>query len=163
MPDEGAVTEVQDTSHLDSHVVVYFVPADPAKDRMERTYEVLISYSNHCYTRLDAKSGKRVFDETRWLLSKKLPAIMTGLMGRTCSFASAGSRNYFTIDFADVGEYEVYFEVFKRRGTDTLELAVHSAYVRNVDHIDSRPKWKTIRFSTILYNVKHNKPMRRPQ
>ena len=121
-------------------------------------YDVEVSYSDHCYTKSQAGRTERVFDEERYNLSLTLPLIIESLMQMPCSFAGR-SGNFFTISHENY-EYEVYFKVFKPKGCKDLKLEVKSAYVRNLaDYGTLRPKWKPVKFRTILYNVSHNKEL----
>lgn len=157
-----------DISHLRAHTVIFVVPPDQKKGKPEIKYSVEVSYSNHCYTKSmrserGEKTEVREFDETRYELSKRLPEIVSGLMNRKCSFAQERNLNYFTVDAGPDGEYEIYFEVFKKPGTKTLGLRVQSAYVRDQDKLSSRPRWRAIKFSVILFNVLHDKPIKAPR
>lgn len=157
-----------DISHLQAHTVIFVVPPDQKKGKPEVRYSVEVSYSNHCYTRavLDIngeKAVQREFDVARYELSKRLPEIVSDLMNRKCSFAQERNLNYFTVDAGPDGEYEIYFEVFKKPGTKTLGLRVQSAYVRDQDKLSSRPRWRAIKFSVILFNVLHDKPIKAPR
>lgn len=149
--------------HLQNQEIIYSVPADTKKNRPAQKYKVRVSYSDHCYTSTNPNgNGRRIFDKKRYYLSKNLPQIINDLMNRKCSFASG--RNYYTIHTTSNNEeYEVCFEVYKRKETGTLALEVHSAYVRDPNNIGNRPKWKSIRFSVILYNTLHAKTVKRTQ
>lgn len=150
-----------DLSHLKDRVIRYDVPADLKKGIPARSYAVDVSFSEHCYTRGDS-SGQRVFDQRRYELSKLLPSIIAGLLSRRISFAPIDQRvvNYLTLEGVSEGEdYEVYFDVFKRKGTRTLGLIVRSAYVRDRARLAERPKSKTVKFSTILYGVMNGKKL----
>ena len=148
-----------DVSHLVSRIVEYIVPADNKRNKPERCYRVTVIYSNHCYTKA-TESGERLFDERRYELSKKLPDIISNLLNLPCSFANG--NNYYTVEFVDNSEqYEIYFEVYKLKATGTLHLMVHSAYVRDIERLKDRPKWKSVRFSTILYSALSGKKLHR--
>lgn len=148
-----------DLSHLNPHIVVYNVPCDKKSKRPAQTYKVYVSYSDHCYTASSKNGRDRVFDENRYMLSKNLPSIISDLLNRKCSFANG--KNYFTIESPLCGgDYEIYFEVFKQPGTGSLSLFVHSAYVRDVEKIGSRPRWNSISFSVILFNTLKNRPLK---
>lgn len=154
-----------DLSHLEPHTIKFIVPGNEKTGIPERVYLVEVSYSDHCYTKsvvdraTSKKAQNREFDPARYELSKQLPEIIGSLSERRCSFAQACQRqNYFTIS---VGEYEVYFEVFKRE--KSLVLRVQSAYVREPENLINRPKWRPIRFGIILYNVLHAKPVKAAQ
>ena len=145
-------------NHLRPAIVIYETPLIHGT-AVER-YVVEVSYSDHCYTILNPTTGKREFSQLRYDLSKMLPEIIKTLMERRCSFTERG--NFFTVDLGKQGEYEIYFTVYKHKGTGTIKLLVQSAYIRDPETYSStRPKWFTIKFRTILYNVLHNKPMHR--
>lgn len=116
-----------DISHLAPHTVIFVVPADLKKGSAEFTCSVIVSYSDHCYTKAVKSSQQREFDPIRYELSKKLPEIIGGLMERKCSFAI--DRNFFTIDLNNGNDYEIYFVVYKN-SIGKVALKVQSAYVR---------------------------------
>lgn len=148
-----------DLSHLAPCTVRYDVPANPKRNIQARSYLVEVAYSDHCYTKNDG-SGDRVFDPRRYELSKTLPAIIADLLNRRCSFAFG--VNFLTIEDVAPGEdYEIYFEVFKRKETKSLGLIVRSAYIRDKNRLAARPPIDPVRFSTILYNVMNEKMLHR--
>jgi hypothetical protein len=127
----------------------------------------------HCFTRsVDGENQRglfysdnqetRIFDFRRYKLSFYLPGIIKTLDQRECFHTN--HKNYFTIEVInDEGQkvdYEVYFEVKKVKGS--LELFINSAYPRDPERIINRPKKKKIRFYVILYNILHNKRIRKP-
>jgi len=144
-----------DLSHLATHSVSYIQTA--TNNNPERHYDVEVSYSNHCYTKRKENSEKRIFDAVRYRLSKELPQIICDLMNRECH--CTGNANFFTFDIDSDRTYEVYFKVHKR--FDRLFLHVQSAYIRDKDRIEQRPVRSKVRFQTILYNILHNKPIRK--
>ena len=145
-----------DIGHLRRHVVEYVQEA--AGENPERRYSVEVSYSNHCYTeRNDA--GERSFDIARYEQSKTLPDIMAELMTRECHHT--GKTNFVTLDIDEDRIYEVYFEVFKRK--KKLYIRVQSAYIRDKSRMSSQPRRAKIKFSTILFNMLHDKPIHPPQ
>lgn len=148
-----------DLSHLNSHLVTYCIPADPKKNWTALKCSVMVSYTDHCYTKEIER--ERIFDPIRYELSKYLPEIIQGLADRKCSFAKG--KNFFIVDITPGVEYEIYFEIFKQPNSKKLALKVHSAYVRDPDKLVNRPKWHTIRFSVILYNLIHDKPIKNLQ
>lgn len=149
-----------DLSHLKPHTVIFIVPADINKKYNERQCPVLVSYSDHCYTKSVGGTEQREFDLTRYEVSKELPDIIGGLMQRKCSFAL--DRTFFTIETKQQGPYEIYFSVYKN-SFGKIALRVQSAYIRDEERLIDRPKWRTINFSTILNNVLHDKRMRPPR
>jgi hypothetical protein len=161
-----------DLSHLNSFI--YEFEQSAAKDNPARRYVVVIRFSHHCFTEgkkveddpllefLDSspKRDHRTFNATRWELSKSLPEIVKSLMGRHISHTNHNS--FFTVEIVlqngDRVDYEVYFEVARVKGK--LNLVVTSAFSRDPDRLGARPQGSKIRFSTILFNVLHNKPIK---
>ena len=148
--------EKYDLTHLRRHTVEYIQAA--IGENPERRYSVEVSYSDHCYTSGESNDG-RVFDIGRYEQSKLLPGIMTELMTRECHHT--GKTNFVTLDIDEYRVYEVYFEVFKQERK--LYIRVQSAYIRDKDRLDNQPRRAKIRFSTILFNVLHGKPIHPPQ
>ena len=103
----------------------------------------------------------RVFDFVRYELSKQLPQIIQSLDKRKCYHTGKG--NYFTVDIQDVGEYDVYFKVARSSKRGSLTLFVQSAYVRDQNHAENRPRKKPIRFSIIAYNTLMGKGIKQPK
>ena len=149
---DNATGKKYDIRHLRRHTVEYIQVA--AGGKLERRYSVEVSYSGHCYTKREP-SGIRVFDIGRYEQSKLLPRIMAELMIRECHHA--GMMNFVTFDIDEHRTYEVYFEVYKKDGN--LHIRVQSAYIRDKTRLSSQPRRAKIRFSTILFNVLHNKPI----
>ena len=150
-----------DISHLAPCIVEYNVPADSKNNRPSRCYRVQVKYSDHCYTtKKEGSNTERIFNQQRYDLSKKLPFIIQNLLTLQCSFANG--VNYYTINITeDNQEYEVYFELYKAKGTGSLHLIVHSAYVCDVERQKNRPKWESVRFSVILYSTLMGKKLHR--
>jgi hypothetical protein len=136
--------------HLNRRVIEYVQAA--LGDKPEQRYSVEVSYSDHCFTRRD-EMGFRVFDRDRYEQSKLLPRIMSEMMSRECHHT--GKTNFVTFDIDESRTYEVYFEVFKREGK--LRIRVQSAYVRDKDRMSGQPLRSKIKFSTILFNVLHDR------
>ena len=153
---DSATGKRHDVRHLRRHVVKYV--QESVGEKTERHYNVEVSYSGHCYTK--AKTGStRIFDIDRYEQSKLLPRIMAELMIRECHHT--GNTNFVTLDIDEYRIYEVYFEVFKKGGK--LYLRVQSAYIRDKERLSSQPRRAKIKFSTILFNVLHGKPIHPPQ
>lgn len=161
-----------DLTHLNTFLHEFEQQA--LKDKPAQKYLVAIRFSHHCFTEgkkptddpllefadISPKRDHRTFDVVRWELSKRLPEIVMGLMER--HIAHTNHNGFFTIEVVlDSGaqvDYEVYFEVARVKGK--LNLTVTSAFPRDPDRIGARPQGSKIRFSTILYNVLHNKPIK---
>jgi hypothetical protein len=148
-----------------------------AGGKPEREYKVDVLFSMHCFTR-GIKDGEnpdaallygdsrecRVFDFRRYALSKHLPAIVEGLHRRKCHHSGKG--NFFVVEIlTEEGEkvdYEIFFEASRSSKKGVVNLYVQSAYVRDVEHLDNRPKKKPIGFTVILFNTLNNKPIKIP-
>nr|WP_256679015.1 hypothetical protein [Pseudomonas sp. MWU12-2323] len=117
-----------------------------------------VEYSSHCvsagpkqnqvidfhalgYERLiiDHRKVRRVFHAGRHALSFLLPDIIASIADRRCFFT--GRENFLTLELGSVvmpGQttdmrYEIYFNVRKGEGKNTLKLFIESAYVRDED------------------------------
>jgi hypothetical protein len=155
---DNATGNKYDISHLERHVVEYVQEA--AEGKPERRYSVEVSYSDHCYTKGNPDDHcVRMLDADRYEQSKLLPNIVSELMVRECHHT--GRLNFITFDIDKHRVYEVYFEVFKQ--DKKLNIRVQSAYIRDKDRLDSQPRRAKIKFSTILFNVLHNKPIHPPR
>ena len=144
-----------------------------------RQFQVQVIFSLHCFTR-NLEDGEpapvkamsysdsretRIFDFTRYELSKQLPAIVQQLQGRKCFHSGKG--NYFVIELvSDAGEqneYEVYFDASRSSERGVINLFVQSAYIRDKAHTGNRPRKKPIKFDIILFNTLHGRPIRMPE
>ena len=144
-----------------------------------RKFQVRVIFSLHCFTR-KLKDGEsvpakamlysdsretRIFDFSRYELSKQLPAIVEQLQGRKCFHSGKG--NYFVIELvSDAGEqneYEVYFGASCSSERGVINLFVQSAYIRDKAHTGNRPRKKPIKFDIILFNVLNGRPIRVPK
>lgn len=142
-----------DLEHLKNCVIKYLQPA--TKDKPERSYDVEVHYSDHCYKKriYENKANPRTFDEERYELSKQLPNIIPKLMDYDCYFTGKG--NFFTIDIDINRSYEIYFRV--KKVNKKLLLYIESAYVRKPELKMYTPsKKQKISFGVILYKVWHN-------
>lgn len=165
-----------DLSHLHPKLIEVVQPA--TADKPARTYKVQLIYGLHTFTRgLKPKEEAdksliycdtrecRVFDVSRYELSKRLPEIVEHLHERKCYHSGKG--NFFVVEL--VGEqgqrveYEIYFEASRSAQRGILNLYVQSAYIRDDDHRGSQPKKKPIRFEILLFNVQSNKPIKTPK
>ena len=164
-----------DLAHLHPQMITYVQSAKGAHP--ERTYEVQVIYSLHCFTR-GFKPGEggqeamaysdsretRCFDELRYLCSHQLPALVQDLPSMACHHTGHG--NFFTIKMMNPGTgqsdtYEVYFEVSRSSVPGRLNLFVQSAYIRDRVH-SNRPKRKRINFFVVLYNTLHGRAIKPP-
>jgi hypothetical protein len=132
-----------DLGHLENFIHTFVVSA--TKFHPERHYFVHVEFSDHCFTAnedlgdeatlfycFEKKGGhviNRMFNLTRWNLSKYLPSIVKGLLGRHIMFTNG--TNFFTVELmTDAGlsvEYQVYFKAI-RIAQNRLRLIVESAY-----------------------------------
>ncbi len=139
----------------------------------ERQYRTWIKFSHHCFTEdikpeddsvliYPSQTDVRTFNFRRWELSKHLPDIIKNLMSRHISHTE--HQNFLTIEIIDQNnqqfEYNIFFEVRRATNDKRLHLVISSAFPRDEDRISSRPKPNKVRFSTILFNVQHNKPIK---
>lgn len=162
--------------HLHPRRITFVQPA--TANRPMLVYAVQVIYSLHCFTR-KPKDGERtdsamhyadaretrVFDFARYELSKQLPTVIEQLIDRKCFHSGRG--NFFVVELTTVAgekaEYEIYFEASRAATKGIVNLYVQSAYVRDRQHADSRPKRKPIRFQIILHNVSTGKPIAMPK
>ena len=159
-----------DLSHLEPFEWVYTSPA--SNKRPERTYKLKVIFSLHTFTRgilrNESPSGDllyrtdkecRVFDFSRYALSKGLKDIVCDLGERRCYHTHHG--NFFTIELIDQEgnkqDYEIYFKVSRSSTKGWLNLYVQSAYVRDDSHQTSQPKKRKIGFQVIAYNIQNKR------
>ena len=156
-------------SHLDTFIHTFTHHSNP--NMPPEKYVVRIIFGHHCFTRQlkpsdpqdlcypEPSFDQRAFDFDRYELSKQLPQIVQNLMGQKCSHTGHGT--YFIVKLTDQRgvevEYEVYFDVNKIQGSKTLELKVHSAYVRDTHLASNRPKFRPVRFEAILRGARIGK------
>lgn len=162
-----------DLTHLHPKIILYNQITTPQKK--ESFYNVQIIYSLHCFTRKklsDEPENKllfykdsretRLFDFTRYELSKQLPSIVENLNLKKCYHTGKG--NFFVVELINhegkKEEYEVYFEASRSSTRGVINLYVQSAYARDKKHASARPKKKPIRFEIILFNISNNKIIR---
>ena len=168
--------QTYDLSHL--HDLEFDLVQPAAKGKPERSYSIKVEFSLHCFAK-EKKAGDdpalaysdnretRTFCFDRYGLSHHLPAIMSSLDQRVCRHTGHG--NFLTIDLVnqrgDTVEYEVYFQPSKTRsgGKTRIKLYVQSAYVRDENSLEYRPrpkKSRRISIHVIAHNTLHNKPIR---
>jgi hypothetical protein len=163
-----------DLTHLHPKTLTYQQP--PKNNQPERTYTVDIFFGLHCFTKgvrpeipVDQKLAysdareTRIFDITRYELSKRLPDLVEKLGESKCYHTSHG--NFFTIEIIINGEdrlqYEVYFALTRSSKRGKLNLWVQSAYVRDREH-ETRHRKKSIGFFVLLFNVQNCRPVKTP-
>ncbi len=170
----GATT--YDLAHL--HNLEFDLVQPARKDKPERIYPITVEFSLHCFAKT-TKAGDdpslaysdsretRTFCFERYALSHQLPAIMRSLDARICRHTRHG--NFVTIDLTlqsgEHVEYEVYFAPSKTTadGKKRIKLYVQSAYVRDEESADYRPRpvnSRKIKIHTIAHNTLHNKPIK---
>lgn len=152
----------------------------------EQVLNVLVQYSSHCISlapKRDEKidfsgnnSERKIFDgrvyrcfcDNRYELSKFLPDIFTDLLNKKCIFT--GKENFMMVeiitkDFKRL-DYEIFFSVSQYKERSSLKIYVESAYVRDGNYIDSRPKPKNrkdkIKAKVLLAKKARGEPIRRP-
>lgn len=166
-----------DLSHLHPTLIDVVQPASGGKPAL--SYKVQVIYGLHTFTR-SIKAGEcpsedlkysdsresRVFDFDRHQLSFNLPGIVAALSSsKKCFHTEKG--NFFIVKLLDeedrTVEYEVYFTVSRSSQRGVLNLFIQSAYVRDDEHTEGRPKKKPIGFQIILYNIQNNRPIKAPK
>lgn len=163
-----------DLRHLHPTTLTYVQPSD--SNSPERIYLVDIQFGLHCFTRgigvegaadrtmlySDARES-RIFDFSRYELSKRLPSLVRNLTRCKCYHTNHG--NFFTVyligDGKEKDRYEVYFALSRSTRSKVLNLFVQSAYVRDAHHY-SRRKMKSVRFFVLLFNTLNNRPISPP-
>lgn len=154
-----------DLSHLDALKITFTHP------KRDDSYTLFFTLSHHTFTR-SIRHGEevakeqlypyqpdlRVFDETRYMLSRHLPQIIETLPDQFCYHG--GYTRYCSCMLKDDEgndlNYQVVYRVWKERGK--MRFHVESAYPLNVR--PSRPK--KVDFWVICHNLLRNKPMPDP-
>lgn len=166
------------------HPFRYMFTQEAGDSKPAKTYNFLIEFGLHCFTRGPSKrKGKaladypedlyysdsretRIFCFRRHCLSSRLPDIAKGIPNVPCYHTGKG--NFFVIDLVDRpgvdagGEYEVYFKV-SRQQRGLLRLFIESAYIRDSAHQSSQPRKKKINFFVIAYNTQVGKVIKLPK
>jgi hypothetical protein len=136
-PHESRRGEIYALSHL--HPFRFTVTYEAYKGMPPRTVAIHVGFSMHVFTcRLDSavddpeiyrdEREERAFDHERYLLSRNLRSIITGLEKRRCFYAK--NKNFVTVELDGMPgnrEYRVFFSVRKKDGS-AVELVVQSAY-----------------------------------
>lgn len=163
-----------DLSHLNDLSFEFVIDAKEGKP--EQRYQVDAIFGLHCFTKAGDTSASyssdleyadaretRLFDHGRYDLSRRLPAIVTGIGLRKCFHGRDG--NFYVIEKIRLADAEVaYFVFFKlSRGLgERLNLFVSSAYVPDAEFQPTPRERKPIRFGVIAYNVKSGRSIKRP-
>ena len=119
---------------------------------------IFVVFNNHCFSmkfdpRLHSlplplthapKHEQRGFDETRYELSKLLPALVRAFDGRRIAQTREGSLVRVTL--ADGRDYAIFFSL-KKAGPSTCSLLVMSAYLLD------RPRERIIATGEMKFNV----------
>lgn len=147
-----------DLSHLEDARYHFTIPGNKTNDELK--CELLVQYSSHCVSWgpkkntaidfsehgedrcvIDDKGIHRCFCDKRYQLSKSLPDIFATFDTRSCLFT--GFDNWMTIDIQDPSgqriDYEIYFNLTRQSST-LLRVYVESAYTRDKEDINKRPK-----------------------
>ena len=147
-----------DLSHLEDARYHFTIAGNT--NNPELKCEILVQYSSHCVSWgpkkntaidfsehgedrlvIDDKGILRCFCDSRYQLSRSLPGIFATFDTRDCLFT--GYENWLTVDIQDPSggriEYEVYFNI-TRQSSSLLRIYVESAYTRDQDSADKRPK-----------------------
>ncbi|AHG43749.1 hypothetical protein N018_26105 (plasmid) [Pseudomonas syringae CC1557] len=147
--------------HLKDTTIVVVIP--PAPGNPSVTLTVSVEYSSHCVSRgpkqkqtidfsalgyehlvIDSRNIRRAFHSERHELSFLLPGIIASFADRRCFFT--GKENFLTLElgtempgYAPDTKYEIYFNVRKGDGKNTLKLFIESAYVRGDEDAENEP------------------------
>jgi hypothetical protein len=166
--------QVYDLSHLHPRIMSYSHQLKGSQ--LTNNYTVQIIFGLHCFTRgmkndvdidvsLHYSDSRecRVFDFTRYELSKLLPDIIGTLLERKCYHTGKG--NFLTVEIITEDghhqNYEIYF-VVSRSKLGILTLYVQSAYLGDKIHPAKNSRIKKIGFNVILFNTLRNKPIKPP-
>jgi len=167
--------QVHDLSHLHPKMVDYSHKSKNSEQIYHCSVQVI--YGLHCFTRgkkaeetIDQalcykdKREVRIFDFTRYELSKQLPEIIAKLLKSHCYHTGKGNFCVVEIMQSDgkTQEYEVYFQP-SRSSKDVLTLYIQSAYMRDGKYSQIRPKRKKIDFHVVLLNTLTRKPIKMPK
>lgn len=147
-----------DLSHLEPQEI-----SCPTPDEQVRRVRVI--YSPHVFTRGVLASDERrptcfdqrVYCPDRYLDSKGLPAIVSGLPEAKV-YQTWERRNYLHLSFDAEGErdpYHLFFEVEKKGGKRNkhVQLRVESAYRMRTSSYTPPARPNSIRFSVLVQNV----------
>ena len=167
-----------DLSHL--HPQTTTITQSATAGKPERVFNLVVFYSLHCFTRAIANwevpdpalyysdsRETRIFDVSRYELSKRLPQIIAELAQRKCYHSGKG--NFFVVELVDAAsgareEYEVFFTASRSSTRGLLNLFVQSAYIRDQGHLSARPApRKPIRIEILLHNIQAGKPIKEPR
>lgn len=110
-----------------------------SKDGTQRSFQVQVVFTDHCYSREPAADEEpyedeiviendrefRVFDRKRYSMSFALPQAIKNLMGNRCFFGDR--NNYFFIRLENGEQFHVFFQV-SRTGRNRLLMRVQSAH-----------------------------------
>ena len=167
--------QIYDLSHLHPRTMEYEQPAKDGKPA--HFYVVNVMFGLHCFTRrIEGTPDKsliygdsrenRLFDFSRYELSKCLPEIIGDLPQRRCYHGK--ENNFFTVAMLNphdgtVIEYDIFFVVSRSLDKNIINLFVQSAYRRDSLHVDNRPRFQPIGFHIILFNTLHGRRIRPPK
>lgn len=154
--------------HLSGFTHCYIVEAKDGKPEIR--YTVDVSFSWHCFTKTSDGQNPdhiiqnreiRCFCPVRYRHSLELKFYIQQLIDKKCK--NTGKGNFLVVEMlgenGDMIEYEIYFSLRKAGKKQNLKLFVESAYIRTIKD-EYRNRKKPIRFSTILFNVKHDRKIR---
>lgn len=166
--------ELYSLSHLHPFTFKVVVPA--SEKMPERSYDLNVIFSLHCFTRSCREDEElppdlaysdnretRIFDIDRYQLSMELPGIVRGLAERKCYHDKHGNFYVFEIRDGDgsIKYYSVFFSVTKSGKKSGLNLFISTAHLRPEPPYAKAKK--PIRFRIILHNVAVGKPIARPR
>ena len=169
--------QLYNLEHLDPFDWIFEIPGE--KGRPSEKYKFHVLFSNHVFTSKPESGNadpdmfyespdrsKREFDLERYELSKGLRSYIESMGERTCSHTS--HSNFLRIEFVDDRngkrrEYEIYFNVSKSEPRGWLRMLIESAYVRDENRMQSRPKTRNIKLRVIARNVLRGKQIKKPK
>ena len=157
--------------HLHPFTFDVIVPAKA--DKPERSYQLNVEFSLHCFTRGAAAAEEipadlayqdnretRIFDFDRYARSKELPDIIRSLDERKCFHDRHGNFYVFEIIEEDGSRryYSVFFKLSNAGKKIGLNLFISSAHDRDEPPYRKNPK--PIRFHVLVHNIWAGKVIR---
>ncbi|MEL7477989.1 MAG: heat-shock protein [Pseudomonadota bacterium] len=137
----------------------------------DESYTIHFTISNHAFTRSIGKNevvaeeqiypypkDRRVFDETRYNLSKHLPQIIETLPKQFCYHG--GHSRYCSCKLKDNDGNDIFYQVVYRAWKKSGKMRFHVESAYPLDGRPSRPK--KVDFWVICHNLLRDKPMPKP-
>ena len=96
--------------------------------KAKKKLSVKVMFTDHCFTEKD-DNGERIFDQTRYLLSKHLKGAILNLNSDLSKvFECVTRRNWMYSIPIEAEGYEMFFSIKKNSGTCDLIMRIESAY-----------------------------------